>query len=180
MRLVDRLLAIIVAFALVVGGALGAVEVALGRFLDRGPWLLPWDRWYDSARRNTWSNRSALLAAVLLAVVGLSLVVAQLWRRRPQALPLQPRSAAVRATIDRKSLERGLVRAAGRVDGITAVTVRLRRRRLTLGARTDRRLLGDLRARVTYEADAVLAGLQLQDAPQLKVTVRSRRPAKDD
>ena len=55
MRLVNRVLATLLAAALAAAGLLLVVEVIVGYYLDREPWLLPHDRLYDDARSNTWS-----------------------------------------------------------------------------------------------------------------------------
>ena len=42
MRLTNRLLSTILAGVLAAFSALVAVEIVLGYYLDRNPWLLPW------------------------------------------------------------------------------------------------------------------------------------------
>ena len=117
-----------------------------------------------------------MVALALLAVLGVVLLVTQSWRRPPVGLVLAPHRPNVRARIDRRSLEHSLTRAALAVDGITHAAVRSRRRKLKLRAETDRRLLGDLRARVTQEVDAVVERLELETRPTVQVSLTSRRP----
>lgn len=177
MRLTNRLLATLVGGAIAVFSALVAVEIVLGYF-DRGPWLLPWDRWYQRSQELTWSDRSVVVTFVLIGVMGVFLLAAELWKRPPVALPLNDAAPDMHAEINRRSLEHALSRAALRVDGISGVRIRSGRRRVRVRAATQRRLPGGLEAHVTAEASSVLAGLGLQRPPRLIVNVNSRRPTR--
>ncbi len=180
MRLTNRLLATLIAGALAAFSALVAVEVVLGYYFDRDPWLLPWDRWNERSRELSWSDRSVVVTFVLIGTAGIALLAVQLWRRVPVALPLEDTNPDVHTEINRRSLEHVLRRAALRVDGITSVHVRSRRRRVTVHAATQRRQPGDLRDRVTADASSVLTDLNLQNQPRLVVDVHSRRPTRGE
>ena len=180
MRLANRLLATLLAGALAVFSAIVAVEIILGYYFDRDPWLLPWDRWYRRSQELTWSDRSVVVTFVLIGIAGILLLAVQLWRRPPLALSLEDTTQEVHTEINRRSLEQVLTRAALSVDGVSGAEVRSRRRRVTVHALTERRQPGDLRDRVNASAASVLTGLRLQDQPRLAVDVRSRRATRGD
>ena len=177
MRLVNRLVATLLAAALMAGGILLAIEVVIGYYLDRESWLLPYDRWYREARDTTWSDPAVVFTFVVIGLVGLVLLGLQLARRRPTTVPLAPTSDHVHADVNRRSVEHSLERAAARVDGVAGAKARLRGQRAVLRVSTNRRMLGDLRARVTRQADGVLDELGLARRPSVQVALRSRRPA---
>lgn len=180
MRLLNRVLAALVAGAVAVFSAIIAVEIVLGYYFGRDPWLLPWDRWYRRSRELVWSDRSVVLAFALIGLAGLVLLAVQLWRRAPVALPLQDATPGVHAEIHRRSLEHAVTRAALSVDGVATARVRSRRRRLSVHAETQLRQPGDLRDRVNAAATSVLTGLRLQEPPRLTVGVDSRRAVRGD
>jgi len=175
MRLVDRLLATLLAGALAAISAIIAIEIIIGYYFDRDPWLLPWDRWYRRSQELTWSDRSVVITFILIGVAGMLLLALQLWRRPPLSLPLEDTTRDVHTDISRRSLEQALTRAALSVDGVSGAHVRSRRRRVTVHATTQRRQPGDLRDRVNASTAGVLSGLRLQDQPRLAVDVRSRQ-----
>jgi len=175
MRLVDRLLATLLAGALAAISAIIAIEIIIGYYFDRDPWLLPWDRWYRRSQELTWSDRSVVITFILIGVAGILLLALQLWRRPPLSLPLEDTTRDVHTDISRRSLEQALTRAALSVDGVSGAHVRSRRRRVTVHATTQRRQPGDLRDRVNASTAGVLSGLRLQDQPRLAVDVRSRQ-----
>jgi hypothetical protein len=180
MRIVNRLLATVIAVAVAAFSAVVAVEIVLGYYFGRGPWLLPWARWHQRSRELAWSDRSVVVTFVLIGVAGLVLVAFELWKRAPVALPLQDKSSDVHTAINRRSLEHALIRAALRVDGITGAQVRSRRNRVTVHAATQRRQAGDLRESVNANAASVLRELRLQNQPRLVVDVQSRRPTRGE
>ena len=63
MRVVNRVIAAVLALALLVGGLLVAVEIVVAGF-DRRPWVLPHDRWYASARLRTSAGLVSLRMSV--------------------------------------------------------------------------------------------------------------------
>ena len=134
MRLVNRLLATLLAGALAVFSAIVAVEIILGYYFDRDPWLLPWDDWYRRSQELTWSDRSVVITFVLIGIAGILLLALQLWRRPPLSLPLEDTTPDVHTEINRRSLEQALTRAALSVDGVSGAHVRSRRRRVTVHA----------------------------------------------
>jgi hypothetical protein len=170
-RVVNRVIAAVLALALLVGGLLVAVEIVVAGF-DRRPWVLPHDRWYASARLRTWDSPPPRWIFIALLVAGLALLLAQLVRRRPGALALGP--GAVPADLHRRSLERALVREAARVDGVAAARARVREDRADVIATSNRRQTGDIGPRVTQTLDRRLHALGLARPPAVRVKVEGR------
>lgn len=171
MRLVNRVLAAVLALALLVGGLLVAVEIVVAGF-GHEPWVLPHDRWYRSARARHWDSAPPRWIFIGLVVAGLALLALQVTRRRPRALDLTP--AAVPADLDRRGLERALVREASRVDGVAGARVRVEGDKAEVLASTDRRQAGDLQPRVAQALDRRVGSLGLARPPAVRVKVRSR------
>ena len=135
MRVANRVLAVAAALALATGGLLVAVEIALAG-LGQGPWIIPYDDWYSSARTNRWDSSGPRALFLGLALAGVLLVALQMVRPRPRSLPLEDGRA--RAGLSRRSLEQALARAAGSQPGVATATARVRRHRARLEAGTLR------------------------------------------
>lgn len=173
MRVVNRVLAAVLALTLLVGGVLVAVEIIVAGF-DRRPWVLPHDRWYVSARLRTWDSGPARWTFFALTAAGLALLVLQVARRRPATLPMAP--GAVPAAVNRRSLERSLVREASRIDGVATAKARIGEERADVVAVSTRRQTDDLVPRITEALDARLRALGLARPPAVKVKVEGRAP----
>lgn len=178
MRIANRLLAVVVSLGLAAAAVLVAINIVLVHYLDRRAWLLPWQRWHRGAGQRQWDQQPVVLSLAALAGAGVVLLAVQLWRRPPPALALTDRVAGIHTEIPRRALERALTRAALTVDGITDAHARATKRRIVVHADTERRLLGDLRARVSDSVQHVLDQLDLDAPPPLRVTVSSGRPAR--
>lgn len=170
-RIVNRALCAVLALALLVGGLIVAVEIVIAGF-DRPPWVLPHDEWYRSARTRSWASAPARWIFIGLVVAGLLLLLLQLARRRPAALPLAP--GAVPADVGRRSLEKSLARAAVRVDGVAAARARVDGDRAEVVASSNRRQAGDLQPRVAQVLDRRMAALGLARLPAVRVKVQAR------
>ncbi len=78
MRVTNRLLAGLLALALLAGGLLTVAEIGYGTARGR-PLVVPWDEWFDGARDHAWSSRQArVLLLVVLAIAGVLVTTAQL------------------------------------------------------------------------------------------------------
>ncbi|MDP8992854.1 MAG: DUF6286 domain-containing protein [Actinomycetota bacterium] len=173
MRILGRLVALAVSLGLVVGGALVAVEIVVAE-LGAGPWVIPYDRWYLSARKNAWSSASARTLFLAMAGAGLVLLVLQVVKRRPRSLPLEAGGAQHTAAVRRRGLERSLVRAVTRVDGVATAKARVSEKRARVTASSNRRLPGDLEQRVTEAARQRLAAMKLARPPEVAVRLQHR------
>lgn len=171
MRVVNRVLAAVLALGLLVGGLLVAVEIVVAGF-DRRPWVLPHDQWYVSARQRAWESAPPRWIFIGLAAAGLLLLLSQLVRRRPTALPLGP--GAVPTEISRRSLERALVRETSGIDGVAAARAKVSEDRAEVVATSKRRQTGDLQPRIVQVLDGRLRALGLARPPAVRVKVHGR------
>lgn len=171
MRLTNRLLATIVALAILALGILVPVEV-IRAVLHQRSWVLPWRTWTQHLQTNTWQTGWVRALLIAVAVLGLLLLFAQLKPRRPGLLPLAPLTDGVAAGTTRRSLQNALRRAATEVDGVAQATAKARRRRVSITAGSRLRDPAGLEDQVRERVGARLADLQLARAPRLKVSVR--------
>ena len=170
MTVVNRVLATLLALALLLGGLLAVVEIVLAA-LGRAPWLVPhpdWTTWLSDQNLGSGVVRAVLIGAVVL---GLVLLVLALRRGRPGALPLPSRVESVRTTASRRGLERTLRAAATRPDGVREAQVRARRRTVRVQAATALRDPGDLQSQVTQAVTERLDELGLSGTLRPRVTV---------
>ena len=170
MTVVNRVLATLLALALLLGGQLAVVEIVLAA-LGRQPWLVPhpdWTTWLSDQTLASGVVRAVLIGAVVL---GLVLLVLALRRGRPGALPLPSRIESVRTTASRRGIERTLRAAATRPDGVREARVKVRRRTVRVKAATALRDPGDLRSRVTEAVTQRLDELGLSGSLRPRVTV---------
>lgn len=167
MRATNRLISILLSLALTVLLILVAVEVALAR-LHRDP-LTSWPHWYRTIRSTRWDAMGTRVGFGVLAGVGLLLLFLQVWRRRPVALDLQDRPEMAPATARRRQLERALTGDASQIDGVASARVKAKRRRVQVGARTNRINPGDLEQRLHTTVNERVTSLGLIE--QLPVTV---------
>jgi hypothetical protein len=174
MRVVNRLLALLLAVGVILAAAITVIEVVARRAHHR-PVVLDWPGAHDWATRTTWGAAPVLLISIGLTATGLLLLAAQLKPRRPDRLPITSADPATDAAITRGGLAHSLRRAVSEVDGVgrARVTVRRRRTRLrvTTHGDTDR---STLRTTLTGAAQRQLAALHLNHPPALSVRVTTR------
>jgi Family of unknown function (DUF6286) len=173
MRLTNRLLSVVLASLVAAAGAVVAVEIALAALSDPH-WVLPWPRWHRWALDHTWAADPVVVTCWVLVAVGLVILFVGVVRYRPVAVPAEPLGAGVTASVRRSSLERSLQRASQQIDGISAATVKVSRRRVRVSARSNRRDTGGLKQAVTDSVAARLGALRLAKQPDLRVRVVSR------
>ena len=171
MRIVNRVLAAVLALALLVGGLIVAVEIVVAGF-DRRPWVVPHDDWYRSARSRSWDSAPPRWIFIGLIAAGLALLLIQLARRRPTALALTP--GAVPADVGRRSLERSLAREARTVDGIAAAKAKVRKEKAEVVASSNRRQTDDLEPVLSQALDRRMGAVGLARPPAVRVKVQGR------
>ena len=176
----NRVLAALLALALVLGGLLAAVEIVLAR-LGRPAWLVPHEQWSGWLSQQTWDGALVRLVLAGLVVVGLLLLVPALRRGKPHALPLAAPDGAgspgVRVTASRRGIERDLATVARRAPGVTRASARVTRRKAVVRASTSLRSEGDLRERVAADVTARLqeTGLAATLRPRVRLTKEESR-----
>ncbi|HUR22383.1 MAG TPA: DUF6286 domain-containing protein [Acidimicrobiales bacterium] len=171
MRVANRVLAAVLALALLVGGLVVAVEIVVAGF-DRRPWVLPHDDWYRSARLRSWDSAPPRWIFIGLITAGLVLLFIQLARRRPAVLALTP--GAVPTDVGRRSLERSLAREARTVDGIAAAKAKIGKEKAEVIASSNRRQTDDLEPALSQALDRRMAAIGLARPPAVRVKVHGR------
>lgn len=171
--LVNRVLCAVLALAALVGSLVLVAEI-LAAGLDRGPWLVPYDRWGGVARRTPWSDGDVRLASGAMLAAGMAILAVQFARRRPSALPIAPTAGGADARLDRRGAERWLAERARQVAGVTVADARISRKVATVRVHTLERDGRAVEKRVHDELLPQLAGLRLERLPRVDVHVRTR------
>jgi len=173
-RIANRLIASVLAVLAAVAGVLVAIEVFVAQVLKREPWIIPYDDWLQSARKDTWADSNTVLQIGLgLVLAGVLVVGLQLLRRRPTGLPVEI-GHDFEVWVQRRSLERSLTRRAERVDAVQAARVKLRRDKLRVYVDTHRRQAPDLEGDVTRAVTGAVEHLHPVRTPAIDVAVSRR------
>lgn len=171
--MVSRVLSALLALALFLDGLLLAVEAVLTA-LQRPGWLVPRTAWADALSTATWQDDVVQLVAIGAVVVGLLLLVSALRRGAPGTLALATTTDGVNVRAHRRGVERTVVAAARRTDGVSGAHASATRRAVTVVASTSRRDPGDLERVVKRAVDARLAELGLGGRLRSRVSLDRR------
>ncbi len=175
MRVLSRVLAAVLAVALVALGVLAIIEIVLAAS-GRDPWIVPHDEWNRDARTTLWRDDSIVIIGVILGLVGLALLVTQLLPRRPASWPVAvPDASNTTADVGRGTVEQAVAQAASSVDGIQRARAHGTRKGLVVEARTGRVTDDTVRAGVHDAVTQALNSLHLQPPPNVDVRVRRTR-----
>jgi len=159
--------------ALLAAGLLAVVETVL-IFLGRPVWLVPHDQWAPALAELTWADRTLMVTAALLFLVGLLLVALQLWPGRPTALRMVEHRPNRLAALDGRGLQELLRRSAVEDEDVLDADVRVTRRAARVSVRIPQDAsLGAVQSRTRERVQERVDGLQLQRS--LKVAVRMDR-----
>jgi len=176
MKVVNRVVAVLVALSLLVLSLLVLVEIVwvfgLGGSTEL---LLPYPAAVEYLGGLTWDSRSTRAILIGLSLVGVLLLVAELRRRKPGLLMLADTRESVTAGVDRRSLQRAAAAAVTSVDGIDKGRVQVSRRRVSVAAESGLRDGGGLQAQAAARMSSWLDELNLADPPALSVRVEQRR-----
>jgi Family of unknown function (DUF6286) len=175
-HVVNRILATLLALALLLGGLLAVVEVVLAA-VGRPPWLVPHPQWSGWLREQTFAGGVVRAVLIGLVVLGLLLLVTALRRGKPGSLRLPARTEGVRVSASRRGIERSLVTSARRTDGVRGARAKARRRTVRVKASTGMRDPADLQQPVTDAVTARLEDLGLTGVlrPRVKISQESSR-----
>lgn len=166
------LLATLVALALF--AAVFLIAVSCGQLLlDQAP-LLPFAAVAETGAAFTWDEVIVLVAAAVVAVLGLGLMVAALFPGAPTVVALAPRDGQSDAGATRRSLARALAVAARNVDGVDKASVRVRPRTITAAVRTPLRDAADLPEQVRMAITERLDDIALAQHAQVRVRTTTR------
>lgn len=178
MRIVNRLLAALLALFLIVLGVLLIIEVIAAR-LGHQPAVVQWHQSYHWLYRTHWQQGSVRVTAAALLVLGVLLLVAELRRPRVSRLPVgaEGSNAPDDVAFTRRGVAATLRAAVTDVDGIRSATVRVKRRSVSVQAHAaaqDADAARALRDPATTAAQDRLRSLQLASPPRLTVRVATR------
>lgn len=173
-RTTNRIVSALLAIALLVAGLVIAVEVVLAA-LDKEHWLLPHEDWARSARETAYSDRSAKIFFLLLALAGLALLLLELVRRRPPALRMAGRGSGLDADLDRRGIERWLSTRLADVEGAAGAKAKITRKAVEVKAQTPQRDVADVQRRLERAAQDNLDQLDLAQPLSARAKVTSRR-----
>lgn len=174
---VNRLGGLLLGLILLAVGLLTVIETVALTVWHRS-WPLPVQTWHDHLLTTQWSDRSVLITAIVVGVVGLLILALQVRRIRPTRLVMAWRSREDRWLIRRRTVERQAAAAAKTVRGVDSARVS------TIG-KTDQWKLavttdagGDIVDPATVE-QAVHGQLKRLGAPEdTAVRVRVRHPGR--
>jgi hypothetical protein len=172
MPVVNRLASLLLALVLLGGGLLLAAEAAASA-LDQPGLLIDRTGWFNTLTGTPLRDAAIRAIAIAVGVLGLLILLTQLRRWTPDrlAVPL-----ADGWHLQRRSVERRLAGAAGRVPGVTEARARIRRHGNTWLPRI--RAVGDPSSRPAVESAVreELDRLAAPSADQLDIElVRERR-----
>ncbi len=169
---VNRALCAVLALVALAAGLVVAAEILAAGF-ERGPWLVPYDRWDRVGRTTPWSDADVRLAGVVILLAGLAILAVQLVPRRPAALALSPVRGGAPARLDRRGVERWLSEQAGHVAGVADAEVRVGRS-VSVRARSLDPDTSAVERRLREDTSGQLSALGLEQPRRVKVQVRPR------
>lgn len=170
MRVVNRLLALLIALALLAAGVVLIIEI-IAEAAGADPVVFDWRETYRWAARTSWESVTVRTVGVLLAIGGLALLVLQLVPRRPDRLPVRG-DDGTDAAITRRGLAYSVSDAVNEVDGVNTARVQVRRRSVKVKARARPGLAdGSAREAATDAARHRLDELNLSRPPRVTVNV---------
>ncbi|WP_033322046.1 DUF6286 domain-containing protein [Actinomadura atramentaria] len=165
--------ALIAAALLTAVGALVAIE-AISALAGSPAKVVPYESVASWLRRTSWSALAALAISGVIALLGLVALLAAAMPGRVRLVPLHGDDPDLLVGVTRGGLRGAAASAARTVDGISGVKrVKLRRRRLTVTAKTPLRQEHDLADRVRAAVQERLD--ELNPVPRRKVRVKIDR-----
>lgn len=175
MRTVNRVLSVLLALVLVALAVLIPIEVIRALAGGEGSLVLPYQPVAEFFRENSWSAGWVITISAVVAALGLVLVLAELWPRRPGLYIIDTGTESLAAGISRRSLARALAQAATDVPGITRASAAVKRRRAVVDATTWLRDPGDLAERAQQRVESLLDSLALARPLRAQVRLRYQR-----
>lgn len=180
MRVFTRLLAFVVALALLATTVIVIIEVVSAR-TNNGSVVIHWHSILSWGNRNTWKATSVELASAITAAVGLLILIPQLIPRRPSRLRIhspEVDSPDTDAALTRKGLTVTIQSAVESVEGISSSRVKVTHHRISVTAQsvvTQPESADELTPQVTEAAQHQVDELGLAPAHRVRVTVNARR-----
>lgn len=172
MRLLNRLLAALLALALLGLALLIVIEVA-AHLLNDGPALVPYDTWVERLRTVPWTDTVVRLVAIGAALVGLLLLLSALTARdRRFVLPTELPDLTL--TTSPRAVARMLRRRAEMVSGVSSATAVVGRHRARVEAVVPFRDPDQAEYELNQVLSQALGSVPWKHHPTLWVAVQSR------
>lgn len=162
--------AVLVAVVLLAACVLTAV-VAIQVILGQTPWI-SWSGVAGRLHATHWTDLAPLLAGAAAGLIGLALLAAAIL---PGKLVVLPMRGETDSGASRHSYRATLRTAASDVDGVAAVTLKVKRRKVIARVRTARTNTGGLPEAVHAAIGRRLAQIAPAPTPTVKVRVKSTR-----
>jgi hypothetical protein len=132
--------------------------VAIQMIIGESPWV-DYRSVATTLHDMRWNDLGTALAGGVLTLVGLLLLLSAILPGAPTVIPLSGDPAGMDSGATRRSLRSTLRAAASTVDGVTAVRLRLGRRKVAAVVRTNRTntsgLDGAVRAAIEHRLDQI-------------------------
>ena len=171
---INRFAAAALAIALALVSLWGLVEIVLAQS-GRPPWLLDIDETEAWLMSTPWSDALIVTIGAGLMVLGLGLVLLGLRRGRPDEVAMVSSAEAVTVAASRRSIDRALVHAAERQDGVQEASAKVGRRSARVVARTPMSNTAEVEERVSTAVRQRLDDLALASPPKPRVKIERKR-----
>jgi copper chaperone CopZ len=165
--------AALVALVLLVGSVLVAISCI--QLLLSQPPVVPFAAIAETASTITWNQPAVLVAAAVVAVLGLILLAVALIPGRPTVLGLAHRDGQPDAGATCHSLAQAVAGVTRTVDGVDSARVRLRPHTITATVQTSLREKQEIPEQVRAAIVERLDDIALARPPRIRVRVRTAR-----
>lgn len=173
MRVGNRLPAALVAAVLAAAGVIAVLEI-IAAAGGHGPMVVDWPAWSARLASWAWSSGAVRLCGVLLTLAGLAVLLLGRAAGGGGRFEAHPSAAGTVMYVRRRALSRALRAAALSVDGITAASVRVRRRRAVVRTRLRPRTSAGAVAQVRSRLAGTVESFDLTRPPRLVIEVGGR------
>lgn len=172
LHLLNRLLAAVVASGVIAAAVVTTIEVVRWA-LGMTSLLVPWRDWGRTLSTLTADDGRLLVVSGVACVAGLLLLLFEVKRRRPDALPTRPLVQDVPTVATRRGVASAATTAARSISGVTDARAGVRRGAVSVGVTTRARgqgaaLAPEVRAAVQHSLD----DLELVRRLRIKVDVK--------
>ncbi len=173
MRAMNRIVATLIALALLAFAVVAVVEIVLSA-VGKAPWIVQHDAIATDLHQRTWQDGLVRVVAIAVAMLGLLLLLVGIKPGAPSDLPLNSDLDGVAITVTRQSLERYVIGIASAEPGVDSSSAAVKRGRVEVNASTSLRDPGDLKERVQSAVTGPLEALRPAEPFTTSVSISSR------
>lgn len=177
MRLLVRLITTLLGIVVAIAGALLAIETAWAWMRPGDGLIVPPSVIRAPMEQLSWSSLPVLIAAGVVALLGLIMVLIAA-RAGRNDIRLHDPAPEVTVITDPRSLARLVGHRVREQDGVAAASVTATRKRVRVRATSQFSYVGDLRSRLTTTTDESVHDLPLRTTPTASVSVSPAKEAK--